>query len=171
MQNTDKTLRNRARKLFTKDDEEGKKVNKEYKKALELTGDVTNGKSVFIQNCAICHQVRGKIGVEFGPDMGTVHNWTREDIMANILNPNLSISSGYDLWEVELKNGELAQGIILSETSTALTLRNNGKLDKTINRQDIKSIKSLNESAMPSGLEKKINKQEMADLLAFLRKN
>jgi hypothetical protein len=25
-------------------------------------------------------------------------------------------------------------------------------------------------SAMPSGLEKKINKQEMADLLAFLRK-
>ncbi|HEY1060516.1 MAG TPA: PVC-type heme-binding CxxCH protein [Daejeonella sp.] len=171
MQNTDKTLRNRARKLFTKDDEEGKKVNKEYKKALELTGDVTNGKSVFIQNCAICHQVRGKIGIEFGPDMGTVHNWTREDIMANILNPNLSISSGYDLWEVELKNGELAQGIILSETSTALTLRNNGKLDKTINRQDIKSIKSLNESAMPSGLEKKINKQEMADLLAFLRKN
>jgi putative membrane-bound dehydrogenase-like protein len=171
MQNTDKSLRNRARKLFTKDDEEGKKINKEYKKALELTGDVTNGKSVFIQNCAICHQVRGKIGIEFGPDMGTVHNWTREDIMANILNPNLSISSGYDLWEVELMNGELAQGIILSETSTALTLRNNGKLDKTINRQDIKSIKSLNESAMPSGFEKKINKQEMADLLAFLRKN
>jgi putative heme-binding domain-containing protein len=103
--------------------------------------------------------------------MGTIHNWIREDIMANILDPNLSISSGYDLWEVELKNGELAQGIISSETSTALTLRNNGKLDKTINRQDIKSIKSLNTSAMPSGFEKKINKQEMADLLAFLRKN
>ena len=171
MQNTDENLRNRARKLFTKDDEEGKKVNKEYKKALELQGNATNGNAVFIQNCAICHQVRGKIGVEFGPDMGTVHNWTREDIMANILDPNLSISSGYDLWEVELKNGELAQGIISSETSTALTLRNNGKLDKTINRQDIKSIKSLNASAMPSGFEKKINKQEMADLLAFLRKN
>jgi len=171
MQNTDENLRNRARKLFTKDVEEGKKVNKEYKKALELQGDATNGKAVFIQNCAICHQVRGKIGVEFGPDMGTIHNWVREDIMANILDPNLSISSGYDLWEVELKNGELAQGIISSETSTALTLRNNGKLDKTINRQDIKSIKSLNASAMPSGFEKKINKQEMADLLAFLRKN
>jgi putative heme-binding domain-containing protein len=171
MQNTDENLRNRARKLFTKNEEEGKRVNKEYKKALELTGDVTKGKAVFIQNCAICHQVRGEIGVEFGPDMGTVHNWIREDIMANILNPNLSISSGYDLWEVELNNGELAQGIISSETSTALTLRNNGKLDKTINRQDIKSIKSLNASAMPSGFEKKINTQEMADLLAFLRKN
>ena len=100
MQNTDENLRNRARKLFTKDDEEGKKVNKEYKKALELKGDATNGKAVFIKNCAICHQVRGKIGVEFGPDMGTIHNWVREDIMANILDPNLSISSGYDLWEV-----------------------------------------------------------------------
>jgi len=171
MQNTDKNLRNRARKLFTKNEAEGKKVNKEYQKALELKGDVTNGKAVYIKNCAICHQVRGKIGVEFGPDMGTVHNWIREDIMANILNPNLSISSGYDLWEVELKNGKIAQGIISSETSTALTLRNNGKLDNTINRQDIKSIKSLNQSAMPYGFEKNINKQEMADLLAFLRKN
>ena len=171
MQNTDKNLRNRARILFTKNEEEGKKVNKEYQQSLLLKGDITNGKAVYVKNCAICHQVRGEIGVQFGPDLGTIHNWKPEDIMANILNPNLSISSGYDLWEVELKNGETEQGIISSETSSALTLRNNGKLDKTINRQDIKSIKSINVSAMPVGLEKNINKQEMADVLAFLRRN
>jgi putative heme-binding domain-containing protein len=90
--------------------------------------------------------------------------------MANIIDPNISISSGYDLWNVELKNGESHQGIISSESDVAITLKNNGKLEKTINRQDIKEIKSMEISAMPSGLEKKINKQEMADLLAFLRK-
>lgn len=171
MQNIDKNLRNRARVLFTKNEEEGKKVNIEYQQSLQLKGDIANGKAIYIKSCAICHQVRGEIGVQFGPDLGTIHNWKPEDIMANILDPNLSISSGYDMWEVELKNGETAQGIIASETSSALTLRNNGKLDKTINRQDIKSLKSVNVSAMPIGLEKNINKQEMADLLAFLRRN
>lgn len=170
MQNKDDALRNRARALFTKNEEEGKKVNKAYQKALELKGDATNGQSVYMKNCAICHQVRGEMGVELGPDLGTIHNWTAEIILANILDPNISISSGYDLWHVELNNGETVQGIISSETNAAITLINNGQMKRTINRQDIKILKSLDISAMPSGLEKNINKQEMADLLAFLRK-
>ncbi|MBD0350808.1 MAG: hypothetical protein ICV65_06615, partial [Flavisolibacter sp.] len=85
--------------------------------------------------------------------------------------PNLSISSGYDLWAVELKNGESMQGIIATETPTTVTLRNAGRVERTIKREDIKSIKALNMSAMPSGLEKQINQQQMADLLAFLRQN
>ncbi len=170
MQNKDDLLRNKARTLFTKNEEDGKKVNKAYQEALVLKGDATKGQNVYLQNCAICHQVRGKMGVELGPDLGTIRNWTAEIIMANILDPNISISSGYDLWNVELKNGESHQGIISSESDVALTLKNNGKLEKTINRQDIKEIKSMEISAMPSGLEKKISKQEMANLLAFLRK-
>ena len=132
MQNTDEDLRNRARSLFTRNEEEGKKINKEYQKALELKGDLLNGQAVYLKNCAICHQIRGKMGVQLGPDMGTIHNWMPEVIMANILNPNLSISSGFDLWEVELKNGESLQGIISSETPTTITLRNNGKLERTL---------------------------------------
>jgi hypothetical protein len=71
--------------------------------------------------------------------------------MANILDPNISISSGYDLWNVELKNGESHQGIISSETDVAITLKNNGKLEKTINRQNIKVIKSMEISASDAG--------------------
>jgi mono/diheme cytochrome c family protein len=82
MMNRDENLRNRARTMFTKSEREAKKVNKEYQKALELTGDPGKGKEVYLQNCAICHQVRGKMGVAIGPDLGTIHNWTKEDIMA-----------------------------------------------------------------------------------------
>ena len=171
MMNRDDNLRNRARSMFTKSEREAKKINKEYQKALELNGDPEKGKEVYVQNCAICHQVRGKMGVAIGPDLGTIHNWIKEDIMANVLNPNLSISSGFGLWEVKLNNGETVQGIIASETSTAITLRNNGMLDKTVNRQDVKSLQAINISAMPTGLEKKIDQQQMADLLAFLRQN
>jgi len=164
-------VRNRARVIFTKNERDRKVVNKEYQGALELKGDPEKGKAVYQQSCAICHQVRGKIGLAIGPDLGTIHNWISEDIMANILDPNLSISSGFDMWEAQLNNGESVRGIIASETPTALTLRNNGMLDRTLNRQEIKSLKAMNISAMPPGFEKSINQQQMADLLAFLRQN
>ena len=171
MQNKNDNLRNRARVIFTKNERDRKKVNKEYEESLKLEGNAANGKEVYMKNCAICHQVRGKMGVAIGPDLGTVQNWIKEDVMANIIDPSLSISSGFDMWNVELNSGETTQGIIFSETPVAITLRNNGKLDRTINRQDIRSIRAMNVSAMPVGLEKNIDKQQMADLLVFLRRH
>ena len=169
MAQRDEALRNRSRAIFTADNES--EVTQSYQSALQLKGDIGNGKVIYQQNCALCHQVRGKMGVSIGPDLGTVHNWSAVAIMANTLAPNLSISSGYDLWSVELNNGESMQGIIASETPGALTLRNTGTADKTINRSDIKSLKALNMSIMPIGLENQISQQHMADLLAFLKQN
>jgi putative heme-binding domain-containing protein len=164
-------LRDRARKLLTKSEGEQEKVTKTYQQVFSLEGDPVKGKAVYNQNCANCHQIRAGMGVNFGPDLGTVHNWSAEAIMANILAPGLSISSGYDLWTVELKNGESMQGIISAETPTTITLINAGRVERTIKRTEIASLKALNMSAMPSGLEKQINHQQMADLLAFLRQN
>ena len=111
------------------------------------------------------------MGVDFGPDLGTIHNWSPDAIMANILAPNLSISSGFDLWAVELKDGGSFQGIISSETPTVIMLKNAGREERTVKRTDVQSLKALNMSSMPSGLEKQINQQQMADLIAYLKKN
>lgn len=164
-------LREKARRLLTKSAAETDKVNQAYKKSLSMQGDPEKGKTVFRNNCATCHQVRGELGISFGPDLGTVHNWSTEAIMANILAPDLSISSGYDLWAVERQNSETFQGIIASETATAITLKNAIAEERTISRNDIKSLKALNMSAMTAGMEKAIDQQQMADLLAFLKKN
>jgi putative heme-binding domain-containing protein len=91
--------------------------------------------------------------------------------MANILAPNMSISSGFDLWAVELKDGSSFQGIISTETPTAITLKNAGNEIRTIKRSEVKSLKALNMSSMPTGLEKQINHQQMADLIAYLKQN
>ncbi|WP_276370045.1 PVC-type heme-binding CxxCH protein [Chryseolinea sp. H1M3-3] len=169
MAQNNEPLRNRARAIFTTNNEQD--VNKAYQSSLTLKGDVNNGKTVYQQNCALCHQIRGEMGVAVGPDLGTIHNWSAEAIMANTLAPNLSISSGYDLWSIELQNGESLQGIIASETPTAVMLRLVGSVDRTIDRKEIKSLKALNMSIMPQGLEKQISQQQMADLLAFLKQN
>jgi putative membrane-bound dehydrogenase-like protein len=169
MQNEDSVLRGRARAIFTRNEKERERVSKEYAAALEMKGDAKSGKDVFVQNCAICHQVRGKIGISVGPDLGTVHNWIREDLLANILNPNMAIASGFDTWQAVLNNGETVQGVIVTETPSAITLRANNMQDKTIARSDLKSLKGLNTSLMPTGLEKNISKQQMANLMEFLR--
>jgi putative heme-binding domain-containing protein len=68
-----------------------------------------------------------------------------------------------------LDNGETVQGIIAAETPAAITFRANNMQDKTVSRQDIKTLKALNTSLMPGGFEKNIDKQQMADLMAFLK--
>lgn len=167
MQHDNDTLKAKARVLFTSQDDAG--VAAEYEQSLALKGDAIKGKDVFIQNCALCHQVRGTLGTALGPDLGTIHSWSAKAIMENTLAPNLSISSGFDSWSVELQNGETMVGVIASETPAAITLRNAGSFEKTIGRTDIRSLKALNMSIMPEGMASQVSPEEMADLLAFLK--
>ncbi len=162
-------LRDRARKLFTENDDA--EIRSSLSDVLSLQGDAVKGKDVYQQNCGLCHQLRGKLGVNIGPDLGTVHNWSAEAILSNIVSPNQSISSGFDLCSVELSNGKTVQGIIASESPGAITLRNNGSSDVTVKRSDIKSLKALNMSIMPTDFSKKISHDQLADLLAFLKQN
>ena len=165
------SLKEEARTLLTNKDEDRKSVIQNYEATLKLNGDPVKGKTVFQINCVMCHQVRGKLGVAFGPDLGTVHNWTAEGIMINILDPNISISHGYDMWDVSLNDGTSVQGVIATETPNAIILSKEGGVKTTVARQNIKSLKTMGVSAMTVGFEKKIDKQQMADLIAFLREN
>jgi len=90
--------------------------------------------------------------------------------MINILDPNLSISHGYELWNFVLNDGTGLQGIIVSETSNAIVVNQQGGVKKTIARNDIRSLRTLDVSPMPNDFEKRINKQQMADLIAFIKK-
>ena len=77
MQLADENLRNLARRLFTQNAAEAKKISREYQAALNQKGDTEKGKTIFLQHCALCHQVKGQMGVAFGPDLSTIHNWKR----------------------------------------------------------------------------------------------
>jgi putative heme-binding domain-containing protein len=162
------SLKEIARTLLTQKKEDRSPVIKKYEAALKLKGDAVKGRTVYVANCLVCHKVRGKTGVEFGPDLGTVQGWLPESIMINILDPNQSISHGYDLWNVVLNDGSMLQGIIVSETSNAIVLNRQGGVKSTIARKDIRSLRTLDMSPMPADFEKRIDIQQMADLIAFI---
>ncbi|MDQ6477060.1 PVC-type heme-binding CxxCH protein [Dyadobacter sp. LHD-138] len=169
MAQANEALRNRSRVLLTKKDDARGTVIKKYNDALTLTGNASSGKQVYQKNCSVCHQIGGSEGVSFGPDLGTIRNRRPESIVGDILDPNLSIADGYDIWIIELKSGESVQGLISAETPTAITMSNYGGHKTVIARKEIKSLKALGMSSMPAGLEAEIDQQAMADLLAYIK--
>jgi putative heme-binding domain-containing protein len=65
-------------------------------------------------------------------------------------------------------SGRTTTGLILSETAASLTIGRDKGVTETIQKQDIEVLKASGLSLMPEGLEKSIDPQAMADLLAFL---
>lgn len=172
MAQADEDLRRRSRDIFADPERKSDRqaVMEEYEKALSLAGDPIKGEAVYIDNCSVCHQIGGEFGTAYGPDLASIRNRRPEAVLTDVLDPNLSISDGYDLWEIKLINGETKQGIIGSETTGSITLRVYGGEDETLSRQDIASLKALGISIMPGGLENQISPEEMRDLLAFIKK-
>lgn len=162
-------LRDRSRALLAQRSPDEQAVLRKYESALALRGIWESGKAVYAKNCAVCHQIGGTLGTAYGPDLGTIRNRQPESILGDILNPNRSIADGFDFWSLEKQSGETLEGLISVETPTSVTLRSYGGAETIIARSAIKSLKALGVSVMPTGLEKQINPQEMADLLAFLK--
>lgn len=170
MNNDDVSVRTHARQVLTAQENSNRQqVIDQYKTALQGTGDVAKGTLVFERACQQCHRIKGK-GVNFGPDLASIRNRDAYFILADILNPNRSIADAYEYWTIQLKNGTSEAGVIVSETSTAITVKNLAGSERTIARSEIRTLQALPTSIMPEGLENTISISEMRDLLAYLKK-
>lgn len=134
--------------------------------ALTLAADARRGEPVFKRLCASCH-LRGG-GRLVGPDLVGVSNRTREELLESILAPSAAIVPDYARYVVALKDGEVRDGLIVGETSGAITLRSS-RGDTTILRARIAELRRSNVSMMPDGLGAGMSDQELADLIAFLQ--
>jgi putative membrane-bound dehydrogenase-like protein len=162
-------LRNRARALFGAPAGAPKDAVGRYEPSLSLQGDASRGRELFGQFCSICHQYQGSSGAQFGPDLGEVRNHAPMSLLVDILDPNHSIADGYELWNVTLTDGSTLTGVMGREAPTAVTLRLPGGTETVIPRAQIRAMRIAETSGMPEGLETQIDRQQMADLIAFLK--
>jgi putative membrane-bound dehydrogenase-like protein len=138
-----------------------------YQDVLHMNGDAAAGKKVYLDNCSKCHMLQGN-GFAVGPDLSTVANAGAEKILINVLDPNREVNPQYMNYTIDTDDFETHSGVIASESATSITLkRANGETD-TILRVNIENIRSDNLSIMPEGWEEAINKQQMADVIAYL---
>ncbi|MBK8504365.1 MAG: c-type cytochrome [Saprospiraceae bacterium] len=162
-------VRTQARNLLQGNELKANDTWKQYEKALELSGSSEQGLTVFKNNCAVCHQIRGENGTAFGPDLSTMGNRNKPSLLLDILQPNKSIADGYELWTLESTSGTLYSGVISNQSPNTMTIKDAAGKEETLDRHEIKNLKVSEISAMPENLHLQINHQEMADLLAYLK--
>jgi putative heme-binding domain-containing protein len=164
-----KRVRELAAKIFSQTGNSNRaKVIDEYQPALQLTGNAGHGKEIFGKLCITCHR-RDGVGNEVGPNLQSVIDHPPEKLLVNILDPNADIQPGFNAYNCALANGEELYGLISAETATSVVFKFADGTARTINRSEINSLRSSNLSLMPEGLEQGLSKQDLADLIAYVK--
>ena len=159
----------KAKQLFaTPGESDRMKVYEELKSVLELPADPKNGRKVFARVCAACHRLDEE-GTAVGPDLFSIRNQPKSAILLHVIVPDYEISPGFNNYLIELKDGRTLSGIIRSETDNAITLRSATGQDETIPRVNIRTVQGSSNSMMPQGLKNSMTRQELADLMAYVK--
>jgi putative heme-binding domain-containing protein len=169
LQDKDAVIQSRAARLFAIEGQpDRRKVYEEYKPLLAFKGSQANGHGVFLRVCATCHQHSGE-GAKVGPDLTGVNNQPAEALLLHIIVPDAEIYAGFESYDCETKDGRSLSGILAGETQTSVTLRRALGEQDVIPRDQMVSLQASRTSLMPSELEKTMTRQELTDLLTFLK--
>jgi putative heme-binding domain-containing protein len=138
---------------------------------VKRAGDAIKGEEVFNRpavGCANCHQVKGK-GMDFGPGLSEIGTKLGKDALYEaILDPSAGISFGFEAWQIELKSGDEAFGIITSETAEDLALKAQTGIVTKLRKSDIAKRQKMSNSIMPSGLQQTMTVADLVNLVEYL---
>jgi putative heme-binding domain-containing protein len=138
---------------------------------VKLKGNPENGAQIFRKpevNCIGCHRINNE-GADFGPALSEIGTkLAKEAIYEAILDPSAGIAFGFEQWQLELKDGDEASGIITSESPDEIVLKAQTGISTHYKKTEIaKRIKS-SLSPMPSGLQQAMSQQDLVDLVEYL---
>lgn len=115
-----------------------------------------------------CHRI-GDEGHFVGADLFTIKDMARDELLQQIVAPNLFFMPNFQAFLAETSDGELIEGVMGGTTETTVTIRAALGVDRVLNRTSLKRLKGLNVSLMPEGLMEGLSSQQVADLLAFIQ--
>jgi len=138
---------------------------------LKRTGDPAMGRAVLNNpavGCSTCHRVQGQ-GVDFGPDLSEIGTKLGKDALYEaILDPSAGISFGYEAWNLQLKSGDEAYGLLASETADEIAIKVVGGIVTRYKKADILKREQSKLSIMPSGLQRAMRPQDLVNLVEYL---
>jgi putative heme-binding domain-containing protein len=135
-------------------------------------GDVRRGQDVFNGSkaaCASCHAI-GYMGGRIGPDLTRIGQIRGErDLLEAILFPNASFARGYEPVSVTTSSGEVLGGVLRADLPDEVVLGTAAGEELRIARQRIRNVQPGAVSLMPEGIADQLSRQDLADLVAFLK--
>jgi putative membrane-bound dehydrogenase-like protein len=134
----------------------------------EKPGDIASGKTVFTSTCLACHNVGGQ-GGQIGPVLSGAGAMGTEAVLRAVLTPNAAMEAGYRVFRVELKDGDVLDGFLVSQDNDAIVLRRQNTEDLRIARNTVKRANFTRMSMMPEGLLDGLGPEDVSNLFAYLR--
>jgi putative membrane-bound dehydrogenase-like protein len=135
-------------------------------------GDVTRGQAIFNSQkaaCYTCHAI-GYMGGRIGPDLTRIGQVRSErDLLEAIVFPSASFARGYEPVVVKTRSGDVHGGVLRSNDLPDEVVIATDRDETRIPRRDIVEMQPGTVSLMPPGLAEQLTRQELADLLAFLK--
>jgi putative membrane-bound dehydrogenase-like protein len=150
-------------------DEQAKAMDAKYAKYHALAtkpGNAEQGK-LLAAICIGCHTINGA-GGQIGPNLSGAGAMGVDGVLRNLLNPNAAMEPGYRVYRVEMNDGSLKEGFLVSEDEKAIVFRAVGLPDERIPKDQIRGGKYLRRSLMPEGLLEAFNEQQISDLFSYL---
>lgn len=129
-------------------------------------GDIANGKTLFMGACATCHKL-GNDGVDVGPVLDGIGVHGTHELLVHVIDPSRVVDNEHRTWNLALRNGQFATGIIARENDTTVTLKLPGGATQDIRVADIKSRQDTGLSLMPEGFEA-FGTDGLRDILTYL---
>ena len=133
----------------------------------KASGNVERGKAIYVKNCGNCHMHRGE-GKKVGPDLTGMAVHPKAELLTHILDPSRSVEGNYRSYSILTLDGVVVNGMLASETQTAVEIFDAQGKKQVVLREDIERLMASSKSVMPEGFEKQIDPQGFTDLLEFL---
>jgi putative membrane-bound dehydrogenase-like protein len=136
-------------------------------------GDERRGHAVYYSAkaaCSACHRL-GHAGGTIGPELTHIgETRTERDLLESILYPSLSFVRSFEPVLIVTVNGRTINGAIQDETAEEYVLVVGTDQEVRVPRDEVEEMLPSTVSIMPAGLDSQLTPQELADLVAFLKK-
>ena len=134
-------------------------------------GDALKGRELFFgakTGCSSCHTI-GMEGGHVGPDLTSIGAIrSKHDLLEAIVLPSESFVPGHEVYRVETAK-EMYSGVLGKSTPDAVRLITGPGDEVRIPRKEIVKMGFAPVSLMPEGFDEVLNREEMTNLMAYLR--
>ncbi len=135
-------------------------------------GDIVRGQAVFNSqkaSCTVCHAI-GYLGGNFGPDLTAIGKVRSErDLLEAIVYPSASFVRSFEPFVVVTKSGVEQIGLLRKDSPEEIILALGPGNEVHIPRAEVAEMRPGSVSVMPAGFDQILSRQELADLIAFLK--
>jgi putative heme-binding domain-containing protein len=139
---------------------------------LESGRSFERGREAFtVAQCYKCHRFAGD-GGSTGPDLtGAGNRFSARDLLESVVAPSKVISDQYKGTVLTTHDGEVITGRVIDETADIVRVRTNPLTNVSVDvkKGDIESRQPATASEMPQGAINVLTKEEILDLVAYLR--